>query len=127
SKAWDGVSGTLWCCEEGEDVNSWWMVDLGRKKALDKIKVQYRNISGKFQFLPISVTVQVSDDDANWTTVTSKSSNVPKAGSDYDSKPYEYAVGADARYLRLLFEDGGSVYSDIKCVQLNEVDMILKN
>ena len=127
SKAWDGISGTIWCCDEDEDVNSWWMVDLGRKKALDKIKMQYRNISGKFQFLPISVTVQVSNDGANWTTVTSKSSNVPKAGSDYDSKPYEYAAGADARYLRLLFEDGGSVYSDFKCVQLNEVDMILKN
>ena len=94
---------------------------------MDKVKVQYRNLGSKFQFVPISVTVQISDDSANWTTVMSKSANVPKAGSDYDSKPYEYAVGTGARYLRLLFEDGGSTYAGYKVIELVEVDVILKN
>ena len=129
SKAWDGeyykpdVKSSLWSCEDGEDVNSWWMVDLGSRKSLDKVKVQYRENVGIYIFVPVSVTVQVSDDGANWTNTTSRSANVPKAGSPYDGKLFEYTVGTDARYLRLLFQDGGTPCAGAKGIQLVEVEV----
>ena len=55
-----------------------------------------------------------------------KSNNVPKDAAVYDPKPYEYIIGADTRYIRLLFEDGGISYEGYKIIELVEVDVIFK-
>jgi hypothetical protein len=130
AKALDGVYQTdddhnCWCSADGQDVNAWWMVDLGASKPVERIKVQYRCIGDSFRFVPLSVTVQVSDDGATWRTIVSRSRDVPEAGSPYSAKPYEHAVGAGARFVRLLFEDGGSAFADYRVIQLVEVETVL--
>jgi len=130
AKALDGVyqgddEQNCWCCADGQDVNAWWMVDLGTAKPVDRLKVQYRCIGDSFRFVPVSVTVQTSADGATWKTLAGKSTNVPKAGSTYSDKPYEYPVGAETRFLRLLFEDGGCAYADAKVIELVEVEAVL--
>lgn len=130
AKALDGVyqgddEQNCWCSADGQDVNAWWMLDLGATKPVDRLKVQYRCIGDSFRFVPVSVTVQASDDGTTWKTLASKSTHVPKAGSPYNDKPYEYAVGTEARFLRLLFEDGGTTFADAKVIELVEVEAVL--
>ena len=130
AKALDGVyqgddEQNCWCSADGQDVNAWWMLDLGAIKPVDRLKAQYRCIGDAFRFVPVSVTVQASDDGATWKTLASKSTHVPKAGSTYNDKPYEYAVGTEARFLRLLFEDGGTAFAGGKVIELVEVEAVL--
>ncbi|MBU2652678.1 MAG: hypothetical protein KKA81_17260, partial [Bacteroidetes bacterium] len=63
----------------------------------------------------------------NWKTIISKSLNVPQAGKHYSEDYYEYPLGASARHLRLLCEDGGTVFSKYKAIELVEVEVIEKN
>jgi hypothetical protein len=126
SKAFDGNPGSIWCCVDDYDVNSWWMIDLGSTKEVGKVQVQYRNLDNRFQFVPVSVTVQASSDGTNWINTVNKSDNVPKAGSVYNAAMFEYPVGVSARYLRLLFEDGGTRYAGYKVIELREVKIDLK-
>lgn len=129
SKANDGVYGindpnNCWACGNYQDVGAWWSVDLGQTLPLGKVRVQYRKIGGNYHFVPVSVTIQTkSSENSNWTTVVSKSSNVPQEGAAYNNVLYEYPVGGSARYVRLLFEDGGSTYSGYKLVELVEVEI----
>jgi len=118
--AYDDNPGGCWCCADDWDVNSWWMIDFGKILELEKVLVKYRNING-FQFVPLTVTVQVSFDGTNWQNTVSKSANVPPPGTAYHDTPFEYPAQGKARFLRLLFEDGGTRYAGFKVVQLVEV------
>lgn len=125
-KAFDDVcSGddpqNCWCTANKQDVNSWWMIELKDEKSVKTIKVQYRNIGEVFRFTPLSITTQTSRDGINWINVIAKSTDVPKEGTSYEDKMYEYQVGRTAKYLRLLFEDGGPDFAGYKVIELVEV------
>jgi len=90
---------------------AWWKVDLGSVTPIAEARVQFRGYPNgsnvlKFQQVPASITLQVSNDNVNWTTVTSKSANVPTSGTTYSPRLYSYPLNTSGRYLRLLFEDG---------------------
>jgi hypothetical protein len=108
--------------------NSWWQVDLGTSGPIHDAKIQFRgypNTSSQlvFQQVPTSITFQVSNDNVNWATVVSKSSNVPTVGTRYSQQKYDYTLNSSGRYLRLLFEDGsqGGTYAVLN--ELTEVEV----
>jgi len=127
-KAHDGIyqrddSLNFWGSDDKRDINSWWMIEFKNEKQVNMVRVQYRNIGGVFRFVPLSVTVQISRDSTNWTSVVTKSTNVPKDDTDYSDKMYEYKVGQTTKSVRLIFEDGGSSFFGYKIVELVEVEV----
>lgn len=109
-------------------VGAWWKVDLGSVTPIAQARVQFRgyqNPSGvlKFQQVPASITLQVSDDNVNWTTVTSRSTNVPTSGTAYSPRLYSYPLNTSGRYLRLLFEDGSQGGDWAVLDELTEVEV----
>ncbi|MCD9022416.1 discoidin domain-containing protein [Cohnella silvisoli] len=124
-KAIDGLNNkddteNAWASANGQStVNQWWKVDLGQTSNIGKVNVVFRSVNGIAYYVPKSITFQVSNDGTNWTTVISKSTNVPTEGSAYNSTPYTYTLNQSGRYVRLLFETG----SQNILVELSEVDL----
>ena len=134
-KANDGVCcennvNDYWACANNEDVGAWWSVDLGQVLPLDKVRINYQHwsngVNSLYHFVPSSVRVQTSDDNINWTSALTQSTNVPQEGSVFSKvDSYDYPVlGKGARYVRLLFQDGGSSYCGFKLIEFSEVDVI---
>jgi hypothetical protein len=107
---------------------AWWQVDLGAVTPISSARIQFRgypNTSSQlvFQQVPESITFQVSNDGTNWTTVTSKSANVPTSGTAYSQTLYSYPLNTSGRYLRLLFEDGSQGGDWAVLDELGEVEV----
>ena len=82
----------------------------------------FRNIWDRgYAFVPKSITFQVSDDGAAWRTVLSKATALPKEGAPYGKTPSVFALTAQGRHLRLLFEDGSQNREQV--VELTEVEV----
>jgi len=126
-KAHDGILSSqdeenFWASANNQDVGAWWRKDLGDSTSIGKIQIQFRGFGGRFHFVPKTITFQVSDDGDKWTTVVSKSANVPANNSAYSAAMYAYDINAKGRYVRLLFEDGtDEVIDGTKVVELVEV------
>jgi hypothetical protein len=104
----DGDSLTIWSTETADNIGEWWQVDMGRKSEIGTVEIMFRNVDGKFNNVPKTITFQMSDDGKNWTDIISRTDNVPINGeTSYSDQPYSYTLNAQGRYLRLLFEDGG--------------------
>ncbi len=121
----------FWTTKLNEDKNAWWQVDLGDVYLLSETKIQYRRVligepESVYRFVPKAVTLQVSDNGTTWTTVVSKSGNVPEIYSKVAvTSPdlFTYSLNnASGRYLRLLFERGTSDL-DANHIQLAEVEV----
>ena len=126
-KASDGIlsfqdGDNFWASANHRDVGAWWQKDLGKKSSIKKIQIQFRGFGGRYHFVPKTITFQVSDDGKKWTTVVSKSADVPVNNSPYAAKMHAYELNAQGRYVRLLFEDGtDEVIGGSKVVELVEV------
>jgi hypothetical protein len=83
------------------------------------VRVKYREFEEKAYMVPNSVTVQISNDNVNWTTVVSQSTNVPLEGSTYASEVYFYPFQGEARYVQLKFPAGGQN----SLIELSEVEI----
>lgn len=129
-KASDGILSSrdeenFWASANRQDVGAWWQKNLGKKTAIEKIQIQFRGFGGHYHFVPKTITFQVSDDGKKWTTVVSKSADVPANERAYSEAMYTYGIHAEGRHVRLLFEDGtDEVKDDIKVVELVEVVVI---
>jgi hypothetical protein len=76
-KAVDGNNSTFWSTRTADNVGEWWQVDLGEKSEIGKVEIMFRNVDGKFNNVPKTITFQVSDDGENWTDIISRTDNVP--------------------------------------------------
>jgi len=115
----------FWASANRQDVGAWWRKDLGKKLPIEKIQIQFRGFGGVYHFVPKTITFQVSDDGTKWTTVVSKSADVPTNNSPYAAKMHTYELNAEGRYIRLLFEDGtDDEVGNNKVVELVEVKII---
>jgi len=128
-KAYDGILSfqdqeNFWSSANRQDVGAWWQVDLGKKSPIEKVQIQFRGFGGRYHFVPKTITFQVSDDGKKWTTVVSKSADVPASNSPYAATLHSYDINAKGRYVRLLFEDGTDDEVDNnKVVELVEVEV----
>ncbi|MCP4211914.1 MAG: hypothetical protein GY764_10615 [Halieaceae bacterium] len=112
----------FWASADRQDVGAWWQKDLGKKSPIERIQIQFRGFGGVYHFVPKTITFQVSDDGKKWTTVVSKSADVPANNSPYAATLHTYELNAEGRYVRLLFEDGTEeVIGGTKVVELVEV------
>ncbi len=115
-KAVDGVyyannNGNCWASALNNDVGAWWKVDLGSSQSISVVKVQYRGFQNPseplwFHMTPKTLTIQVSNDNTNWTTVHNRSTNVPTVHTAYSPDLYSYNMNTTGRYIKLIFEDG---------------------
>jgi hypothetical protein len=107
-KAVDGNNSTFWSTETADNISEWWQVDLEEKSKIKTVEIVYRNVNGKFNNVPKTITFQVSDDGENWTDIISRTDYVPiNNETPFSDEPYLYILNTEGRYLRLLFEDGG--------------------
>lgn len=142
SRANDGVAqgetynhdnwNSLWQCglQSGQDIGAWWQVDLENTYALGNVAVQFWAIMGAwleseydavYAYVPENITFQVSQDGQQWTNILYKAAVVPEHKDEYTRAFFTYDLsGAQGRYLRLLFEDGGKI-PDSLCLAEVEV------
>lgn len=123
---------SFWGVNAGKDVGSWLKIDLLTPQTVDNLKIDYRRVNignGLYRtfYTPQNVTVQVSNtgNDGDWKTVVSKSNNIPADWADVAATTvfdYQYKLpdNTTARYVRVLFEDGGD--SD-GIVQISEIEV----
>jgi hypothetical protein len=129
-KACDGVRASqdennFWASANRQDVGAWWRKDLGNRLSIEKIRIQFRGVDGRYHFVPKTITLQVSDDGKTWTTAVSKSADVPANNSPYAATMHTYDINAKGRYVRLLFEDGtDDEVNNNKVVELVEVEVV---
>jgi len=117
-----GASENCWASARGQAQGAWWQVDLGKRTPIREVRVWFRNIWDRgYAFVPKSITFQVSDDGAAWRTVLSKATALPKEGAPYGKTPSVFALTAQGRHLRLLFEDGSQNREQV--VELTEVEV----
>lgn len=124
NKAVDGINSNdavenTWATASGAALNSWWKLDLGKKQKMEGVRVKYREFQKKAYMVPNAVTVQISNDNVNWTTVVNQSTNVPLENSTYASEVYLYPFQAEARYVQLKFPTGGQN----ALIELSEVEI----
>ncbi|MFC3798620.1 family 43 glycosylhydrolase [Cohnella sp. GCM10012308] len=124
NKAVDGINSNdtvenAWATASGGALNSWWKLDLGKKQKMEGVRVKYREFEKKAYMVPNAVTVQISNDNVNWTTVVNQSTNVPPENSAYASEVYLYPFQAEARYVQLKFPTGGQN----SLIELSEVEI----
>ncbi len=84
----DGNTSTRWCAANG-NTGHWWRVDLGSTRNLTGSEVMWE-FARNYKY-----RVEVSNDDANWTTVVDKTNNTSTAQTQND--PFT----ASARYVRI--------------------------
>ncbi|MCQ6562402.1 family 43 glycosylhydrolase [Paenibacillus mendelii] len=124
-KAVDGINSNdsvenTWATASGAALHSsWWKLDLGKKQKMEGVRVKYRELAKKAYMVPSSVTVQISNDNVNWTTVVNQSTNVPQENSTYASEVYLYPFQGEARYVQLKFPTGGQS----TLIELSEVEI----
>jgi hypothetical protein len=131
----DGITSRMnpencWATASGQVKDSWFMVDLGRTEDLRTIRVKFKEYPANTAYcVPKTITFQSSNDGTNWTTLISKSGNVPLEGTPYTSQAYSYSVNDNGRYVRLLFEDGtqNNVTNLIDISELEVSDMEVPN
>lgn len=123
---------SFWGVNAGKDVGSWLKIDLLTPQTVDSLKIDYRRVNignGIYRtfYTPQNITVQVSNtgNDGDWKTVVNKSNNIPADWADVAATTvfdYQYKLpdNTTARYVRVLFEDGGD--SD-GIVQISEIEV----
>ena len=85
----DGNIETRWCAANST-VPQWWEVDLGGAITITNTKVTWESVS-IYQY-----QIEVSSDNANWTTVVDKTSNLTVAKINSDN------FSANGRYVRIV-------------------------
>ncbi|WP_308637876.1 S-layer homology domain-containing protein [Paenibacillus silvisoli] len=121
---------SYWAADSKEP-GEWLTIDLGEKKDIGTVKVQYPWMRGDwsgapeyFSFVNVaaSVTFQVSDNGTDWKTVIGKSTDVPVTRTVFSPDLYSYPINAQGRYVKLLFEDGAQM-SQYDSVGIAEVEV----
>ncbi|MCF7818182.1 MAG: sulfatase-like hydrolase/transferase [Kiritimatiellales bacterium] len=100
-----------WASDPQKEKSAWIILDLGEKKEVGDLTLQFRQVSDKYIFATKSVTVELSDDGKNFTEL-STSTAVPEEGDSYSPAFWEYPVNAQTRYLRIRL--GPSQHTNIK-------------
>ncbi len=87
ANAVDGEEGTRW--SSAYEDNQWICVDLGSKKNINEVKLDWEHAAGK------DYNLEVSDDAATWTTIKSITNNSQTGWLDYPN------LKATGRYVRI--------------------------
>lgn len=95
----DGNESTRWCAENG-NTGHWWKVDLGKVHKLTGTKVHFEADNVNYQY-----RVEVSDDDASWTTVADNTSTSETSQIRRDD------FTASARYVRITYTSTSSMWA----------------
>jgi hypothetical protein len=94
--AFDGDPGTRWASMKGNDLQ-YIYVDLGEKYDLCRVVLKWENALAK------NFTIDVSDDEINWTTIKNITDNV--------SVTNYLSVKGSGRYVRMYATERGSMYA----------------
>ena len=88
----DGSNTTYWINDFALGTNdTWWRVDLGSQKAVNKIEVRWLNATGLYNCS--SLVFQGSNNDSSWTDVhgpIDTSTDPLESTYNFDSKTYQY-------------------------------------
>jgi hypothetical protein len=98
----DSVSEDYGWCSDSDVNNSnhteWVKFDMGMSQKVSRVDLYPRNDSGGVgKGFPIDFTIQVSDDDVNWTTVVTKT-GYPQPGNSAQGFPFAEQT---ARYIKV--------------------------
>jgi DNA-directed RNA polymerase subunit RPC12/RpoP len=85
----DGNIDTRWCATNG-NAPQWWEVDLGGSITITNTQVTWERVS-IYQY-----QIEVSSDNATWTTVVDKTANITPAKKNSDD------FSANGRYVRIV-------------------------
>lgn len=86
----DGDYNTRWCASSGS-AEQWWMVDLGLKYSIQKIKIMFE-FESNYRYY-----IETSDNTKKWTTIVDQRKN------EKNSQFREHIVDARGRYVRIQF------------------------
>jgi RHS repeat-associated protein len=107
SQAGDNDPATAWVANltlSPENNNAWVRLDFGAPNQIDRLRWAATEGTPSVARNPANYTIEISDDGALWTTVTSRTTNGVTNGSEF--------VGRVARYVRLtttrVFDGAGS-------------------
>jgi len=92
--------GQFWASDPAKERISTMMLDLGAVQRIRDVRLWFRNLNGRFGFVPQQVVVAVSDDGREFNNVL-ESRDVPQEGAPYVHAPRIYAVQRTGRYLRV--------------------------
>jgi hypothetical protein len=106
-----GNSSSFWVQDATKEKTAWACVDLGKSAHVEEVRLGFRNLGGKYAFVPSSLSYEVSDDGRTFTPAGA-STKVPKEGDEVANtaslpgtspatRPWAYAIGKLARYLRV--------------------------
>lgn len=134
---------SFWVNDPSRGERSWVTIDLGTVTEIREIKLQFRNIEGKFWFIPSEVTFLTSQDGAAFAPLSITfvdadgtalgpfvtCSHLPKEDSPYISAFWRYrTAGAEGRYLRIdLGRSQHQATPYAGTVELTEVEVIRKD
>jgi hypothetical protein len=116
AQAEDGVAGengNYWQTPQGKDKGAWWQQDLGQAAKVEGVTVSWARYEDKVHCPPARASIQLSLSGAEGSWKEARiitPQEVPRDGQPYPSNPeWRYALAAPtpARYVRLLFPDGG--------------------
>ena len=118
----DGLKGAAafhdgrWCGFYGDDFGL--TLDLGAAQPLHQLDIRWLETEGSWIFLPLLMTVELSDDGEHWTQAASLSKTDIAARSTDRIKPVSVDLaGKTARWVRIYGKNPGQhpVYPDGKC------------
>jgi len=133
AQAADGIAdenGNYWQTVQGKDKGAWWQVDLGQSFTIQAVRIAWARYQDKVHCPAARVAVQTSPSgaDGSWAEARAiAAAEIPRDGEAYDAqREWRYALPypASARYVRLLFPDGGQAgakYQGYLC--LGEVEV----
>lgn len=114
----------FWVHDVAKGESAWLTVDLGAARMVGQVRLQFREIHGRFWFVPTGVSIAVSDDGEAFETVL-ESTQVPREGAAYSPDFWSYPCARTARHVRVLL--GASQHSGDKyagCLELTEIEVL---
>jgi len=112
----DGIAdenGNYWQTAKGKDQGAWWQVDLHETLPVQGLIIAWARYQDKYHCPPARAIVQVSStaQPGSWKDVrTIEPKEIPRDGAAYEpGRRWHYPLTESprARYVRLLFPDGG--------------------
>jgi alpha-mannosidase len=103
----DGNTSTKWCYNDGKTTVHWNTIDLGTDKTIDGFKTYHAGAGGESTDWNTSeYKILVSSDNANWTTVVTRTGNKDNITEDLLTEP---VVGRYVKFEATKPTNGGDV------------------
>lgn len=124
-----------WAHDPQKEENAWIEIDLQQIVPIKEVRLQFRNILGKFTYIPQYVGFEVSTDGEDFAAVPVATTEVPELvlhtrdvpveGNSYSQQYWVYAVPNKARFVRVILGPSQHTASQFEGVlQLTEVMVI---